>query len=111
MLLRPTPVPYTLQLQPNYENKKLGPTEAHSMFWWVQFPNDVPVSLVSSENPTNQVTNSELELAASMIHHTLMSDCYNVQERTNLSQIDNTESLWCQQKGSTTSISHLAHLF
>ena len=66
----PTAVPWTLQLQPSAANKTLDPTEAHPIFWCAQFPKDLSVSLVSWENPTNQVTNSDLELAVTMIHHT-----------------------------------------
>ena len=68
------------------------------------------MSLVSLKNPEGQVTNSNLELAVSMVYHACMEYLYNVWQKNTLSRNDKTAGLWWQRKGSTTSISPLAHL-
>ena len=74
----------------------------HHIFFRDQLPKDVSVSLVSWENPAVQVTNSDLEMSYSVIHHNCMSDFNEVWERTTLSRTDNTAGLWWQRKGYAT---------
>ena len=83
---------------------------AHPIVWWALFSEDMSVSLVSWSNPTGMVTNSDIELAYRVIHHTYMEDCYDVQEQTILSWKDNMAGLWWQRKGSATSTSLPDHL-
>ena len=64
----PTTVPRTLQPQPSAEKSTSDSMGAHPIVWRVLFPKDVAASMVSWENPTDKVTNSDLELAGSVIH-------------------------------------------
>ena len=57
-----------------------------------------------------QVTNNYLDLAARVIHHTCMDDCFNIHERITLSFTDNMVVLWGQRKSLATSTSPPAHL-
>ena len=66
--------------------------------------------LVLWDNPTGKVTNSDLDLAGSMIHHTCMSDFYHIREITELTWTDNTVDLWWKWKGSATSTSQPVHI-
>ena len=66
--------------------------------------------MVSWGNPEGQVTNSDLELAASVIDHTCMANCFDIHEKNPLSLTENTASLWRQRKGSATSTSPPSHL-
>ena len=49
--------------------------------------------LVSWVNPEGLVTDSDLELVGSVVHHAFMTDCFNIREQTMLYQTDNTEGL------------------
>ena len=99
----PTAAPCTLQPQTCTEKPTPDSTGDHSIVWQALSPKDVSESLVSLENPTCQVTNSDLDLAGRVLHRACMKDYYDVWERTTLSRMDNTASLWLQRKGSTTS--------
>ena len=74
------------------------------------FSEDITAQLVSWGNPEGQITNSELELADSVLHHACMADFFHLRERTMLSRTDNTVGLWWQRKGSDTSTFPPAHL-
>ena len=45
-----------------------------------------------------QVTNSDLELVVSILHHAWMDNCFDILKLTTLSRKDNTEGLWWQKK-------------
>ena len=110
VILGPTAVPHTLHPQPSAAKTTLDPTGAHPIVWRAQLPEDVSASLVYLEKPTNQVTNSDLELSGIVIHRTCMADCYDFQERTTLSWTENMAGMWWQQKGSATLTSPPARL-
>ena len=101
----PTPVPRTPQHQPSAAATSLEPTGAHPIVWRVHFSVDITTKLVSWGDPEVQVTNSDLDLAGSTIHHACMANFFEICERTTLSQTDNTVGLWWQIKGSATSMS------
>ena len=61
-------------------------------------------------NPEGQVTNSDLDMAGRVIHHTYMSDCFDIRQSTTMSQRDNTAGIWWQKKRLETSTSPPAHL-
>jgi len=48
------------------------------------------------------ITNSNLGLAGSLLHHKASAQNFDIQEKTILSKTDNTLTLYWQQKGSTT---------
>jgi hypothetical protein len=66
--------------------------------------------LVSFNDPSGQVTNSDLELAATIVQHDVAAHHYDVRERTTSSGSDNTPAVAWQGKGSTTTASAPAYL-
>ena len=59
---------------------------------------------MSQLNPGGSVTNSDLELAGSYIHHAAIAANFDVRERTINSYSDNTPTVYWQRKGSVTSV-------
>ena len=49
--------------------------------------------MVSWGNPEGQVTNCDLDMAGSVLHHACAADFFDMRERTMLSQTDNTTVL------------------
>jgi hypothetical protein len=80
------------------------------ILWRARFPKEIAKSLVSFENPKGQVTNSDLELAASVVHHDIAAHNFAISERTISSGSDNTPTVSWQTKGSTTTTSAPAYL-
>jgi hypothetical protein len=83
----------------------LGP-----ILWRAPFPKDVVQDLVSHSNPSGQITNSDLELAATIIQHDVAAHQFDIRERTIASGSDNTPAVAWQRKGSTTTTSAPAYL-
>ena len=54
---------------------------------------DIIAQLVSRGNPEGQVTNSDLELSISVIHHAFMDDCFDISKLTILSHKNNNADL------------------
>ena len=59
---------------------------------------------------SGQVTNIDLEMASSVIHHARMADCYDVWEIITMWRTENTDVLWWHQNRSATSTSKPSHL-
>ena len=78
--------------------------------WRAQFPADITADLVSRRNPHGSITNSDLELGGSLVHHEAAVQCFDLRERTILSRTDNTPTLFWQRKGSTTTTGPPAYL-
>lgn len=78
--------------------------------WRAPFPPDVQRSLVTFNNPSGTITNSDLELAGSLLHHECAVHCFDVRERTLLSGTDNLGTLFWQRKASAHSQRVPAHL-
>jgi hypothetical protein len=67
-----------------------SPADDGPILWRSRFPPDIVKDLVSFDNPSGQVTNSDLELAATLIQHDVAVNHYDVRERTIASGSDNT---------------------
>jgi hypothetical protein len=80
------------------------------ILWRARFEPDIVEDLVSFKNPSGRVTNSNLELAATIVQHDIAVHHYDVRERTISSGSDNTPAVAWQQKGSTTTSSAPAYL-
>jgi hypothetical protein len=80
------------------------------LLWRARFDADVSKDLVTFENPTGAITNSDLELAASVVQHDVAAHAFDVRERTIASGSDNTPTVAWQRKGSTTTTSAPAYL-
>jgi hypothetical protein len=87
------------------------PTPALSpIVWRAQFPPDIRAALASRNHPHGTITNSDLELAGSLLQHEAAVQCFDLRERTLLSHTDNTPTLFWQRKGSTTTTGPPAYL-
>jgi hypothetical protein len=73
------------------------------ILWRARFDLDITNDLFSFSNPTGHVTNSDIELAASIAQHDIAVHSFDIRERTIASGSDNTPATvsW-QTKGSTT---------
>jgi len=67
------------------------------LVWHTSFPTALTQHLVSSANPHGSLTNSNLELAGSVLH-TAAAQNYNIWEYTILSKMDNMPTLYWQPK-------------
>ena len=80
------------------------------ILWRSPFPPHIQAALVSWENPTGTVSNSDLELAASVAHNDVLVNAFDLRERTIHTGSDNTPTVYWQRKGSTTSAKAPARL-
>jgi hypothetical protein len=85
-------------------------TGAHPILWRAKFPTSVRKQLVTFRNPTGTISNSDLELAGSVVQNTATVQCFDVRERTVLHKTDNTATVFWQRKGSTTTTGPPAYL-
>ena len=75
------------------------------------FPVSVSSTLVTSANPTGQVSISDFELADIIAHKDIATACLDMRERTTLwIASDNRAAVAWSTKGSSTSISRVFHL-
>jgi hypothetical protein len=80
------------------------------MLWRCPFPSAVQQRLVSYDNPQGDINNSELELAASVAHHDVLAQAFDVREATVHNSSDNLATVWWQRKGATSSSGPAARL-
>ena len=86
-------------------------TDVHALILWRSpFPPYIQDALVSWDNPAGSVTNSDLELAASIAHQDVLIHAFNLRERTIHTGSDNTPTVYWQHKGSTTTAKAPARL-
>ena len=78
MLPGPTTVIRNLQQHPRAASISLDPKGAQPIKWRALFPADIKTQLVSWGNPEDQVTNSDLELVGSVIHHACMANSFDI---------------------------------
>lgn len=83
---------------------------AHPVLWRHPFPRQLQNRLVSFSNPHGDITNSDLELAATIIQHEGYVHLTDVRERTVHTASDNTPAVSWQAKGSVTTSSAPAYL-
>jgi hypothetical protein len=83
---------------------------AGPILWRAQFDADITRDLVSYQNPSGTITNSDLELAASLVQHDIAAHRFDIRERTIATGSDNTPTVAWQSKGSTTTVSAPAYL-
>ena len=88
-----------------------GPSGAITpILWRAPFPQWVQRRLVSFDNPSGDITNSDLELAGSVAHNDVLAQFADVAERTVHSSYDNTAAVFWQRKGATTTTGPAAYL-
>jgi hypothetical protein len=74
----------------------------HPIVWRERFPPDVANDLVTSDNLTGRITNSDLELAGSLAQHDITAHHYDVRERTTHHATDNINTYSWQRRGSVS---------
>ena len=84
--------------------------QTHPIVWRMSFPKHVQQKLSSFKNPTGEITNSDLELAGSVLQHEAATQTFDIRERTIYSRSDNTPTVFWQRKGSTTTAGPAAYL-
>ena len=79
------------------------PDPSQPVVWRLPFEPVIRKNVVSSENPTGRVNNSELELLGGLLHKEAAAMCFDIKERTILGKTDNLATLFWERKGSVTS--------
>ena len=75
-----------------------GNERLENLCWRVPFPKDIVDEVISDVNPKGRLTNSDLELAAALVHYDVL--CFNTDMRSRSSAIfsDNTPTVaWCKK--------------
>lgn len=75
-----------------------------------RFPTDIKERLVTWTNPSGDVTNSDLEMAATVLHHDVIATGHGVREVTIGTLHDNTPAVFWNRKGSATTTGPAAYL-
>jgi hypothetical protein len=73
------------------------------LVWREPFPWNVQADVVSFDNPKGTVTNSDLELAGTIVHQAVLGSQVAVKGETAHTLCDNTPAVTWRKKGSTTS--------
>jgi hypothetical protein len=73
------------------------------LLWRSPFTRAIQERLVLFDNPSGDINNSELELAASVAQHDILAQKFDIQEATIHNSSDNVAMLWWQRKGATSS--------
>jgi hypothetical protein len=80
------------------------------LVWREPFPQDIQDRLVSSNNPTGDLTNSDFELAGVVGHQDVIAQHWDVREATISLLNDNSPAISRSSKGSVTSNKSAAYL-
>ena len=75
-----------------------------------RFPPDITSTVISWENPSSTLTNSDLEQAGLICHPDILAQQYDIRERTLRAMSDNTPALSRDKRGSTSSDALSAYL-
>ena len=81
-----------------------------SYFWRTKFPPEIVSQLVTRDNPHGNITNSDLELAASIAQHDVIAHTVHIEYATIFTAHDNTPTVYWNRKGSTTTTKPAAYL-
>ena len=84
--------------------------EHKPVIWRLQWPQEIIDRLVTAENPSGDISNSDLELAGGLLHLDALAQTFDIRERTVLSKTDNLNTLFWQRKASATTDKVPAHL-
>ena len=84
--------------------------EGDALLWRVPFPDEVQRQVVSEANPRGQITNSDLELAGTIMHQHVKNNLYDREGETDHTLCDNTPTVAWRTKGSTTTTKVTAYL-
>ena len=94
------PTPWSTPRFPDY----------YPYLWRAEFPIEIQQRLLTYENPTGSITNSDLELAGTVAHHDVIATHVGVAETTIGTAHDNYAAVIWNRKGSTSSTGPAAYL-
>jgi hypothetical protein len=80
------------------------------LLWWTPCPQALQERLVSHDNPTGDVTNSEFELAASVSQLDDLAQRVDIREHTVHNLSDNSTTVAWQRKGASSTVGPVAYL-
>jgi hypothetical protein len=80
------------------------------MLWRQKWPSSVPARLVSSSNPNGDITNSELELAATIAQFDVLAQAVDIRSHTVHNLSDNSATVAWQRKGAASTSGPVAYL-
>jgi hypothetical protein len=80
------------------------------LLWRESWPSSVAKQLVSTSNPTGTITNSDLELAATIAQFDILDQSFDVRSHTVHSLSNNAATVAWQKKGTTSSLGPIAYL-
>jgi hypothetical protein len=80
------------------------------LLWRESWPSSVAKRLVSTSNPTGTITNSDLELAATIAQFDVLAQSFDVRSHTVHNLSDNSPTVAWQKKGATSSSGPVAYL-
>jgi hypothetical protein len=84
--------------------------EVQPLLWRSPFSREVQARLITFSNPAGTITNSDLELAASVAQHDVLAHHADVREATIHNSSDNVATVWWQLKGATYTTGPAARL-
>jgi hypothetical protein len=82
----------------------------HPIVWRVPFPLHIQKDLVSTNNPTGSITNSDLELAGTIGNADVLVHAVDCRHKTIATMCDNTPAVSWQGKGSVTTAGAASYL-
>jgi hypothetical protein len=89
----------------------LQPDRSIQPYLWRQLlPTELTTRLVTDANPSGDITISDLELAATVVHHGGIAHYIDIREGTTNNLHDNTLAVYWQQKVSTTTTKAAAYI-
>jgi len=99
-----------LLLHPDGHLHRVSPRRPGPVVWRMPFALPVQTQLVSADNPTGKINNSQLELVGAFLQDEVAAHCFAVRERTIKSSTDNLNTLYWHRRGSVTTTSPTATL-
>lgn len=78
--------------------------------WQYALPPEITAKLITFANPHGSITNSDLELLATIVHKDVLAHGFDIRERTVSTATDNTPALAWQGKGSVSTTGPAAYL-
>jgi hypothetical protein len=97
-------------LPPSCLSKRDVATAGSPIVWRSHFDPDIVKDLVTYDNPHGRTTNSDLELAATLVQHDVIATHFDVCERTLHTATDNTPTLYWHRRGSISTNTTPAYL-
>lgn len=86
------------------------PDEFDPIVWRWEHPENIQNFMLTDDNPRGTITNSDLELAGTLGHESVITQAQDCRERTLATMCDNTPAVSWQRKGSTSTTGPAAYL-